>query len=249
LQVSSNIMSLGGLALAIRVLVDASIVMVEDGYRHPSERQAVAGREGSALSEEERRGVLLAAARQVGRPFFFSMVIIVVSFLPVFLLEAQEGRFRLRGADAAVPCLYALTGGLVLQYLMVFNFSVAVWVGYIALFGIEVETGVVTVIYLDEALERHLATQTLSRAVIEAAAIEGSVQRLRPKLMTVAVVILSLAPVVWSSGIGSDVMKPIAAPIVGGMVTLTIHVLIRVPVFFAMMQERRLRRAGRIVKD
>jgi Cu(I)/Ag(I) efflux system membrane protein CusA/SilA len=148
-----------------------------------------------------------------------------------------------------LPCLYALTGGLVLQYLMGFNFSVAVWVGYIALFGIAVETGVVMVIYLDEALERHLAAQPLSHALIEAAAIEGSVQRLRPKLMTVAVVILSLAPILWSSGIGSDVMKPIAAPIVGGMVTSTIHVLILVPVFFAMMQERRLRRAGGKLKD
>jgi Cu(I)/Ag(I) efflux system membrane protein CusA/SilA len=132
---------------------------------------------------------------------------------------------------------------------MGFNFSVAVWVGYIALFGIAVETGVVMVIYLDEALERHLAAQPLSHALIEAAAIEGSVQRLRPKLMTVAVVILSLAPILWSSGIGSDVMKPIAAPIVGGMVTSTIHVLILVPVFFAMMQERRLRCAGGKMKD
>jgi copper/silver efflux system protein len=145
-----------------------------------------------------------------------------------------------------LPCLYAMTGGLVLQYLMGFNFSVAVWVGYIALFGIAVETGVVMVIYLEEALEHRLVTQTLSPAVIEAAAIEGAVHRLRPKLMTVAVVMLSLAPILWSSGIGSDVMKPIAAPIVGGMVTSTIHVLILVPVFFAMMQERRLRRAGRL---
>jgi Cu(I)/Ag(I) efflux system membrane protein CusA/SilA len=141
-----------------------------------------------------------------------------------------------------LPCLYAMTGGLVLQYMMGFNFSVATWVGYIALFGIAVETGVVMVIYLDEALERHLATHSSSPSLIEAAAIEGSVQRLRPKLMTVAVVMISLAPILWSSGIGSDVMKPIAAPIVGGMVTSTIHVLILVPVFFAMMQERRLRR-------
>jgi copper/silver efflux system protein len=150
-------------------------------------------------------------------------------------------------AEAVVlllPCLYAMTGGLVLQYLMGFNFSVAVWVGYIALFGIAVETGVVMVIYLNEALENQLATRPLSREVIETAAIEGSVQRLRPKLMTVAVVMLSLAPILWESGIGSDVMKPIAAPIVGGMVTSTVHVLILVPVFFAMLQERRLSRGA-----
>src|SRR5487761_486952 len=89
LHVSSNIMSLGGLALAIGVLVDAAIVMVENGYRHLSERQA----ETSApLPETERRRILLDAAKQVGSAIFFSLVIIVVSFLPVFLLEAQEGR-------------------------------------------------------------------------------------------------------------------------------------------------------------
>ena len=148
-------------------------------------------------------------------------------------------------AEAAVlifPCLYAMTGGLVLQYLMGFNFSVAVWVGYVALFGIAVETGVVMVIYLHEALDRRLEAGEVDRADIVAATIEGAVNRLRPKLMTVTVVMLSLAPILWSSGIGSDVMKPIATPIVGGMVTSTIHVLILVPVFFAMMKERALRK-------
>ena len=141
-----------------------------------------------------------------------------------------------------LPTGYAMTGGLLLQYMMGFNFSVAVWVGYIALFGIAVETGVVMVIYLHEALNRHIAAGTLTHEDIELAVIEGAVQRLRPKLMTVAVVMLSLAPILWESGIGSDVMKPIAAPIVGGMVTSTIHVLILVPVFFAIMKERAFRK-------
>src|SRR5271170_2459619 len=151
--------------------------------------------------------------------------------------------------EAAVlifPCLYAMTGGLLLQYLMGFNFSVAVWVGYIALFGIAVETGVVMVIYLHEALNRHIATGDVKLEDIEAATIEGAVQRLRPKLMTVAVVMLSLAPILWESGIGSDVMKPIATPIVGGMITSTIHVLILVPVFFAMMKDRALHKGNLI---
>ena len=85
------------------------------------------------------------------------------------------------------------------------------------------------VIYLHEALNRHIAAGELTHESVEAAVIEGAVQRLRPKLMTVAVVMLSLAPILWESGIGSDVMKPIAAPIVGGMITSTIHVLILVP--------------------
>ena len=92
LQISSNIMSLGGLALAIGVLVDASIVMVENGYRHLSEAQHQASLKGEPVSEPERQRILLSAAKQVGRPIFFSLIIIVVSFLPVFLLESQEGR-------------------------------------------------------------------------------------------------------------------------------------------------------------
>jgi Cu(I)/Ag(I) efflux system membrane protein CusA/SilA len=76
---------------------------------------------------------------------------------------------------------------------------------------------------------------------IELAVIEGAVQRLRPKLMTVCAVLASLVPILWASGVGSDVMKPIAAPIVGGMITSTIHVLILVPVFFVMMKEHALR--------
>ena len=91
-QVSSNIMSLGGLALAIGVLVDASIVMVENGYRHLSERQHEAQLAGETVDEPERQRLLLGAAKQVGRPLFYSLLIIVVSFLPVFLLESQEGR-------------------------------------------------------------------------------------------------------------------------------------------------------------
>jgi Cu(I)/Ag(I) efflux system membrane protein CusA/SilA len=141
------------------------------------------------------------------------------------------------------PTIYAMSGGLLLQWLLKYNFSVAVAVGYIALFGIAVETGVVMVVYLHEALERKLKSgKALTNAEIEAAAIEGAVQRLRPKLMTVCAVLASLVPILWESGIGSDVMKPIAAPIVGGMITSTIHVLILVPVFFVMMKERALRR-------
>jgi len=141
------------------------------------------------------------------------------------------------------PTIYALTGGLILQRILGYNFSVAVWVGYIALFGIAVETGVVMVVYLHESLERRLLSGNIhSNADIEDAVIEGAVKRLRPKLMTVVAVLASLAPILWESGIGSDVMKPIAAPIVGGMITSTIHVLILVPVFFVMMKERSLRK-------
>ena len=166
-----------------------------------------------------------------------------IVFFVIFLLLYMIFHSATEAAVLIFPTFYAMTGGLILQYWLGYNFSVAVWVGYIALFGIAVETGVVMVVYLHESLDKRLASGIpLKHEDIEAAAIEGAVQRLRPKLMTVTAVLASLMPILWESGIGSDVMKPIAAPIVGGMVTSTIHVLILVPVFFAFMKERALRR-------
>src|SRR5438876_8859673 len=176
-------------------------------------------------------------------------VILPVVFFVIFVLLYTVFHSVAEAAVLIFPTLYALTGGLILQKLLGYNFSVAVWVGYIALFGISVETGVVMVVYLHEALNRRLASgQPLKHEDIEEAIIEGAVHRLRPKLMTVCVVLASLIPILWESGIGSDVMKPIAAPIVGGMITSTIHVLILVPVFFAVMKERALRAGTLTVK-
>jgi Cu(I)/Ag(I) efflux system membrane protein CusA/SilA len=169
--------------------------------------------------------------------------ILPLVFFVIFLLLYMVFRSAMEAAVLIFPTVYALTGGLILQRLLGYNFSVAVWVGYIALFGIAVETGVVMVVYLHEALDRRLAIGApLREEDVEEATIEGAVQRLRPKLMTVTVVLASLAPILWATGVGADVMKPIAAPIVGGMITSTIHVLILVPVFFALMKERALRR-------
>jgi Cu(I)/Ag(I) efflux system membrane protein CusA/SilA len=170
-------------------------------------------------------------------------IILPVVFFVIFMLLYMVFHSVTEALVLIFPTIYALSGGLLLQWLLGYNFSVAVWVGYIALFGIAVETGVVMVIYLHEALEKRLASgEPLSNKDIEDAAIEGAVHRLRPKLMTVTAVLASLIPILWESGIGSDVMKPIAAPIVGGMITSTIHVLILVPVFFVMMKESALRR-------
>ncbi len=170
-------------------------------------------------------------------------VILPIVFFVIFLLLYLVFNSATEAAVLIFPTLYAMSGGLLLQWILGYNFSVAVWVGYIALFGIAVETGVVMVVYLHEALRQRLAEgKPLTEAELEQAAVDGAVQRLRPKLMTVTAVILSLAPILWESGIGSDVMKPIAAPIVGGMITSTIHVLILVPVFFLLIKRRELRR-------
>jgi Cu(I)/Ag(I) efflux system membrane protein CusA/SilA len=140
--------------------------------------------------------------------------------------------------------VYAMTGGVILQWLLGYNFSVAVWVGYIALYGVAVQTGVVMVVYLHEALDKRLRQggEVTADDVLRAT-IDGSVLRLRPKLMTVTVVMASLVPIMWSAGVGSDVMKPIAAPIIGGMITSTIHVLIITPVIFYIMKMRALRKS------
>ena len=176
-------------------------------------------------------------------------IILPVVFFIIFLLLYLVFKSVAEAAVLIFPTLYAMSGGLLLQWLLGYNFSVAVWVGYIALFGIAVETGVVMVVYLHEALELRLSRGTpLTADDIEEAAIDGAVQRLRPKLMTVTAVILSLAPILWETGIGSDVMKPIAAPIVGGMVTSTIHVLILVPVFFLLLKRRQLKQ-GQLSQD
>jgi len=170
-------------------------------------------------------------------------IILPIVFFVIFLLLYMVFHSLAEALMLIFPTIYALSGGLLLQWYLGYNFSVAVWVGYIALFGIAIETGVVMVVYLHEALEARLATgQSLEPGDIKQAVIEGAVHRLRPKLMTVAAVLASLVPILWESGVGSDIMKPIAAPIVGGMITSTIHVLILVPVFFEMMKTRALRR-------
>ncbi|HEX7727484.1 MAG TPA: CusA/CzcA family heavy metal efflux RND transporter [Terracidiphilus sp.] len=169
-------------------------------------------------------------------------IILPIVFVVIFLLLYLVFKSVLEAAVLIFPTLYAMSGGLLLQWLLGFNFSVAVWVGYIALFGIAVETGVVMVVYLDEAYQKCKArNEPMTEEALTEAVIEGAVQRLRPKLMTVTAVILSLAPILWETGIGSDVMKPIAAPIVGGMITSTIHVLILVPVFFLLIRRREVR--------
>ena len=181
-------------------------------------------------------------------------MILPVVFCVIFLLLYLVFKSVIEAAVLIFPTLYAMSGGLLLQWLLGYNFSVAVWVGYIALFGIAVETGVVMVVYLHEAYQERLGEDApMMEADLVEAVIKGAVQRLRPKLMTVTAVVLSLAPILWETGIGSDVMKPIAAPIVGGMVTSTIHVLILVPVFFLLIKRRSLgrvtSRAERDVND
>ena len=170
-------------------------------------------------------------------------ILIPIVFGIIFLLLYMTFHSVSEATIVMLSVVYAMTGGVILQWLLGYNFSVAVWVGYIALYGVAVQTGVVMVVYLHEALNRRLARGgELTEQDIWDATVSGSVLRLRPKLMTVSVVIASLLPIMWSTGVGSDVMKPITAPILGGMITSTIHVLIITPVIFYIMKVRELRR-------
>jgi Cu(I)/Ag(I) efflux system membrane protein CusA/SilA len=169
----------------------------------------------------------------------------VVLFI-IFMLLFMAFRSASEAAMVMLSVVYAMTGGVVLQWWLGYNFSVAVWVGYIALYGVAVQTGVVMVVYLHEALDRRLRRKgALTERDVLDATLEGSVLRLRPKLMTVGTTVISLLPVMWATGVGADVMKPIAAPIVGGMLTSTVHVLFVTPVIFHIMKLRALRR-GRL---
>jgi Cu(I)/Ag(I) efflux system membrane protein CusA/SilA len=169
-------------------------------------------------------------------------ILLPVVFLVIFILLYMTFHSVSEAVILMVAVLYAMTGGVILQYLLGYNFSVAVWVGYIALYGIAVETGVVMIIYLHEALNKRLLKGSVTALEIQAATVEGSVLRLRPKIMTDGTTLIGLVPIMWSSGVGADVMKPIAAPIIGGVITSTVHVLIITPVIFAMVKERALRK-------
>jgi Cu(I)/Ag(I) efflux system membrane protein CusA/SilA len=140
---------------------------------------------------------------------------------------------------------FALTGGVYLLWALGYNFSVAVWVGFIALFGTAVQTGVVMVIYLEEAVERkRQEVGVLTRTTLMEAVTEGALLRLRPKVMTVSTVVAGLLPIMWSTSAGSEVMKPLATPVLGGMVSSLLHVLIVTPVIFFWLRERQLKKPG-----
>lgn len=136
---------------------------------------------------------------------------------------------------------FALVGGIWFFYLFGFNSSVAVYVGFIALAGLAAETGVVMLVYLEEAVNRYRAQNRLNTlGDLQAAVMEGAVERVRPKLMTVATTILALLPIMIGHGTGSEVMQRIAAPMIGGLVSSTVLTLIIVPVLFLSVKTRSL---------
>ena len=172
-------------------------------------------------------------------------MLVPAGILIIFILLYFTFHSALEASMVMLSVPFALVGGVYLVKLLGYNLSVAVWVGFIALYGIAVETGVVMVIYLHEALDKKLINGPCTEQDIYDATFEGAVLRLRPKLMTVAVALIGLIPIMWSTGTGADVMKPIAAPMIGGMISSAVHVLIMTPVIFVMMKKRDLKK-GRL---
>ncbi|MGH9370907.1 MAG: efflux RND transporter permease subunit [Vicinamibacterales bacterium] len=169
-------------------------------------------------------------------------IVLPIVLLVIFVLLYFTYHSVLEAAHVLLAVPFALTGGVYLLWLLGYNFSVAVWVGFIALFGTAVQTGVVTVIYLEEAVERKRKQLggTLTRSALRDAVMEGALLRLRPKVMTVSTVIAGLLPIMWSTRAGAEVMKPLATPVLGGMVSSLLHVLIVTPVIFFWIRERQL---------
>ncbi|WP_145859702.1 efflux RND transporter permease subunit [Pedobacter suwonensis] len=146
---------------------------------------------------------------------------------------------------------FALIGGAYMVYFFGVHLSVAVAVGFIALFGIAVETGIVMVIYLNDAMQRLVAdkgnsSETISKKDLRSYVMNGAVKRLRPKLMTVCVALFGLVPVLWATGTGSDVMLPIVLPMIGGVLTSSTHILLVTPLIFLMVKEHELRKYGKL---
>ncbi len=171
------------------------------------------------------------------------MVVPAVLLIIFLLLFVVYGSIK-EAAHVILAVPFALTGGVILQRLLGYNFSAAVGVGYIALFGTAIQTGVVMVVYLEEMLNKRRAERgaAFNRVDLIQAIKDGARLRLRPKVMTVATIVASLLPIMWSTRTGAEVMKPLATPVIGGMVSSLIHILIVTPVIFAWLRERELKR-------
>lgn len=174
-------------------------------------------------------------------------LVLVVIFLSMYFAfnSYREAFFNL----ISIP--FALIGGVFMISIWGVNLSVAVAVGFIALFGLAVETGIVMVIYLNDAMIQLIAKngnsrETITNEELREYVINGAAKRLRPKIMTVCVTLFGLVPILWSHGVGSDMMKPIVLPMVGGVFTSAIHILLVTPIIFYMQKEWELNKLGKI---
>jgi Cu(I)/Ag(I) efflux system membrane protein CusA/SilA len=179
------------------------------------------------------------------------MLILPVVLLIIFICLYFAFHSLREAFFSLISLPFALIGGAYMVYFFGVHLSVAVAVGFIALFGIAVETGIVMVIYLNDAMQQLVALkgnskENISKEDLRVYVMNGAVKRLRPKLMTVCVALFGLVPVLWSTGTGSDVMLPIVLPMIGGVLTSSTHILLVTPLIFLMVKEYELKRYGKI---
>jgi copper/silver efflux system protein len=247
--------SLGDVA-QVGVTIGPSMITSENSLLRGSVLMNVRGRDVGGFVEEAKRVVAQRVAMPVGYYVEWSgqyenqvrakqrlQIVIPVVLVIIFVMLYMTYHSAKEALHVVLAVPFALTGGVFLLKYMGFNFSVAVWVGFIALFGTAVQTGVVMVIYLEEAVRRKIEqTGNLTRETLRDAVIEGALLRLRPKVMTVATVVAGLLPIMWSTKTGAEVMKPLATPVLGGMISSLIHVLIVTPVIFTWLRQREIDR-------
>jgi copper/silver efflux system protein len=241
----------------IRPVSGPAMIGSENGLLVVSVLLNVRGRDVGSFVEEARKVVSETVTLPPGSYLEWSgqyehevrarrrlQIVIPMVLAIIYLLLYLTYHSALEAAHVLLAVPFALSGGIYLLSVMGYNASVAVWVGFIALFGTAVQTAVVMVIYLEEAVERKRAEHegVLTREGLLEAVTEGALLRLRPKVMTVSAVVASLLPIIWSHSAGSEVMKPLATPVLGGMVSSLAHVLLVTPVIFFWLRERELRR-------
>jgi Cu(I)/Ag(I) efflux system membrane protein CusA/SilA len=239
---------------SIQMVMGPSMISSENGLLRGTVLMNVRGRDVGGFVEQARGAVAKNVAMPQGYYVQWSgqfesqisakkrlEVVIPAVLLIIFILLYRTYNSWKEAAHVLLAVPFALTGGVFLVKLLGYNFSVAVWVGFIALFGTAVQTGVVMVIYLEEAVARRIAADgRLTLEGLRAAVVEGALLRLRPKVMTVATVVAGLLPLMWSTRTGAEFMKPLAAPVLGGMVSSLLHVLVVTPVIFTWLRERGL---------
>ena len=238
----------------IRTVMGPSMLSSENGLLRGTVLMNVRGRDVGGFVDEARK--VVAAQVQMPAGYYVEWsgqfenqvrakkrleIVIPIVVLIIFVLLYRTYDSVKEAAHVLLAVPFALTGGVFLVKALGYNFSVAVWVGFIALFGTAVQTGVVMVIYLEEAVARRVALDgKLTLDGLHSAILEGALLRLRPKVMTVATVVAGLLPLLWSARTGAEFMKPLAAPVLGGMVSSLLHVLVVTPVIFAWIREREL---------
>ena len=242
---------------SIHKIPGPTMISSENGLLRATVTLNVRGRDVGSFVDEAKR--MLSGRVQLPPGYYFEwsgeyenqqrararlQLVLPVVLAVIFVMLYFTYHSFIEAAHVLLAVPFALTGGIYLLYGLGYNFSVAVWVGFIALFGTAVQTGVVMVIYLNEAVQRKQAEfgRHLTREQLKHAVIEGALLRLRPKVMTVSTVVAGLLPIMWSASAGAEVMKPLATPVLGGMVSSLVHVLIVTPVIFYWLREREMRR-------